>query len=126
MKKTICIIASSIACFACNAAKCPTCNGKGKVEVVCNVCNGSGYEIEQQRYSQGSQIQWVSFNGNSIRTKQYGTRNMKVACKKCFKGLRGPDSVGEGKVKETCQTCNGRGYVSNRKLKSHTQVKSEK
>lgn len=100
---------------------CPQCNGSGKVEIICNTCNGSGYEMEDRRYSQGNSIHWITY-GSTTKTKSYGIRQIKVACKQCFKGLRGPNSVGSGKIKVTCNLCNGRKFISNKTLENKKNI----
>ena len=104
------LFASSILLFSaiCLAGKCPNCNGSGKVEIMCNACQGKGFIIQNK-------LKKVGRNRFGLHPDR-AVVPVEESCRVCTK-MVAPGARGSGKVKAKCQTCNGKGSIRGNKVK---------
>ena len=106
--KYLFVLSNLLFSVICLAGKCPECKGSGKVEIMCNACQGKGFVIQNK-------LKKVGRNRFGLHPDR-AVVPVEESCRVCTK-MVAPGARGSGKVKVKCQTCNGKGIVSNKNNK---------
>ena len=106
-------------CLSAFAAKCPDCNGSGKVEVECKICKGTGVVSNTKVVKVKEHYSGYGFRPLGYKSSRQ-TISVNEPCRACLKGFVEPGARGTGVVKVKCKTCNGKGFILTKTPKPKT------